>query len=367
MERGSELSPNERRVVVVGGGILGASIAYHVARRGGQVTLLERSRPAAEASGRSFGWINATFGNPQPYFGLRLQSMLEHRRLEYELDGALQVMWGGSLLWLREGQQENLARLVRNHQDCGYDVRLVEASEFQTLEPAVDPVPPLAAYAALEGGVDAAHATAVLLDRATRLGAHVVVPCAVTGLELTGLGPWEVETTGGRIEADVVVVAAGVSTPDLVRAHGVTIPLVESPSVIAHTKPSNPRLGRLLLTPDFHMKQDRDGRFVLGSGFSQPTSSDGSKAHGERLLTAARRFLPELASIELERVTVGWRPMPRDERPIIGFCPPASGLYVAVTHSGVTLAPLLGRLAAMEIVDGVSVQQLEPYRPSRFD
>jgi glycine/D-amino acid oxidase-like deaminating enzyme len=77
------------RVLIVGAGIIGASNAHHLARRGAGVTLIDRS-------GHSFGWINASFGNPEPYFRLRFQSLLEFRRLESKTAGALGVKWGGS-------------------------------------------------------------------------------------------------------------------------------------------------------------------------------------------------------------------------------------------------------------------------------
>ena len=68
----------------------------------------------------------------------------------------------------------------------------------------------------------------------------------------------------------------------------------------------------------------------------------------------------------MERVTLGYRVMPQDEYPILGFAQACPNLYVAATHSGVTLAPLIGELAAVEILDGVQVRFLEPYRPQRF-
>jgi glycine/D-amino acid oxidase-like deaminating enzyme len=88
--------------------------------------------------------------------------------------------------------------------------------------------------------------------------------------------------------------------------------------------------------------------------------------HARRLLGEAAQYLPSVADAPLDRVTVGWRPMPKDGYPIIGACRDCANLYLAVTHSGVTLAPILGELAAMEILDGVEVQPLAPYRLARF-
>jgi glycine/D-amino acid oxidase-like deaminating enzyme len=76
--------------------------------------------------------------------------------------------------------------------------------------------------------------------------------------------------------------------------------------------------------------------------------------------------LPGLRGVAVERVTVGRRVMPADEYPIVGFAANCPNLYIAAMHSGVTLAPLIGQLAALEILDQARVSSLEPYRPSRF-
>jgi len=80
----------------------------------------------------------------------------------------------------------------------------------------------------------------------------------------------------------------------------------------------------------------------------------------------AARFLPGMKGAPLERVTLGWRVMPRDEYPIIGFADACPNLYVAAMHSGITLAPLVGQFAAPEILDGARIELLQPYRPAGF-
>jgi glycine/D-amino acid oxidase-like deaminating enzyme len=77
--------------------------------------------------------------------------------------------------------------------------------------------------------------------------------------------------------------------------------------------------------------------------------------------------LPAFAKADVEKVTLGWRPLPQDEFPVIGFPSKRRDVYIAVMHSGVTLSPLVAQLAAMEILDGVTVDPLAPYRPARFE
>ena len=74
-----------------------------------------------------------------------------------------------------------------------------------------------------------------------------------------------------------------------------------------------------------------------------------------------------LGETALEKVTLGYRPLPADEFPVIGFPPNRRDVYITVMHSGVTLSPLVAELAAVEILDGVEVEPLAPYRPARFN
>lgn len=84
------------------------------------------------------------------------------------------------------------------------------------------------------------------------------------------------------------------------------------------------------------------------------------------MLRHAAGYLVKMET-KLERVSLGWRVMPRDEFPIVGFAAPKCGnLYVVATHSGVTLAPLIGEFAVIEILDGSRVEMLAPYRSERF-
>ncbi len=114
------------------------------------------------------------------------------------------------------------------------------------------------------------------------------------------------------------------------------------------------------------MKQTGDGRVVVGEGFAGSSPEKVSFAEGRRALTVARSFLPDLDVDAIDRVTLGWRPLPKDGFPVVGFSPRAADVYVAVMHSSVTLSPFIGKAAAVEILDGVELDALQPYRLSRF-
>jgi glycine/D-amino acid oxidase-like deaminating enzyme len=358
-----------RKVVVVGGGIIGASIAFHLARRGASVTLCEKYRPAAGATEKSFAWINATFSKqPRSYFELNRLGMAAWQQLDRELQHALRVQWGGSVEWYPPGEEaEALRRDLRRHQQWGYGAQLVEDAELRRLVPGVAPGPVAAAsFSDQEGSVDPVHAVEVLIAGARENGARIVHPCEVTGFECESGRVRAVRTTAGVIEADTVVLACGVDTPRVAAMVGLTVPLKDAPGVLAHSAPQAQHLERVTLAPGAHVVQRPDGRVVTGSSFGGSPVTHQDPEYGRQLLREAARFLPVFGGVALDRVTLGWRVMPKDELPIVGFAAPCPNVYVAAMHSGVTLAPLIGQLAVAEILDGVTVDILEPYRLSRF-
>ena len=120
-------------VIIAGAGIVGATLAYHLATGGASVTIIERSRPALGVTARSFAWINVVRGNAPAIARLRNLAIADYRRLERELNGALAIDWNGVLTW--SGNPAESERLVAEHTARGHDVRLVERDEIRPLEP----------------------------------------------------------------------------------------------------------------------------------------------------------------------------------------------------------------------------------------
>ena len=359
------------RVVVVGGGIVGSSVAYYLAKKGAQVVLLEKEKPAAGATSRSFGWINGSYSKqPRSYNDLCRLSMASYHLQEQELDGAMKVEWAGSLNWSADPEySRRLRSRAQQHQKWGYPIRLVDEGEFRRLEPEVEPGPMLAAaYSEQEGTIDPLETNMVLVEKARQAGAGVEYPCEVTDLDLQ-LGRLRgVKTTCGDIKADVLVLACGVGTPRLAEKAGIKVPLVDSPGLLAHTKPSTRVLHRIVRSPGVEMRQKRDGTIVTGEGYggAGPRVGEDITEQGELALQRIAPFLPQLKGMEIDRVTLGWRPVPEDGHPILGFAESCPDVYLTVMHSGITLSSIVGRLAALEILDDLRLDMLEPYRVSRF-
>jgi len=337
------------RVAVIGAGIVGASIAYHLARRGTSVTLYDRGREAGQATEKSFAWINATWGNPEPYFRLRFLAMGEWRRLADEVGDALGVLWRGCLIW--DLADHELETFARRHAAWGYDVRLIERAEIAALEPGLIAPPERAAYAAGDATVEPVAATRALLAAAASHGAEVRL---------------ETEVPEPRaLDADVWVLAAGAASSALCATLGLSLPMRPTPGLLVHSQPTAPLLRHVVQAPGLHMKQENH-RIVVGQDFGGGPAPDDADAEGRRLLALVKEHLRGADALEVDGVTVGTRPMPEDGMPVLGFAPGLPGVYLATMHSGITLAAAAGRFAAMEILDGARVEMLEPYRPERF-
>jgi glycine/D-amino acid oxidase-like deaminating enzyme len=147
----------------------------------------------------------------------------------------------------------------------------------------------------------------------------------------------------------------------------VPLPLTSSPGILIHTKPQPRLLDRIVFAPHSTFRQTVDGRIISSSSGHEGGSGTGDPAEiGRAILAGAAEYLPQIRDAVIDRVTIGQRVLPGDGFPIVGFVPKVDQLYVAVTHSGVTLAPVLGRWAATEILDGARVDLLDGFRPARF-
>ena len=115
-----------------------------------------------------------------------------------------------------------------------------------------------------------------------------------------------------------------------------------------------------------HLRQLADGSLRIGQGTQEGINRDDSQQHADALLARAKTYLPAIADAKAIRTPVGYRPMPLDGFPVLGFTKAVSNMYIALMHSGVTLAPLVSEMATLEIADGAQVDWFVPYRPERF-
>ena len=324
------------------------------------------ARPAT-----GFAWINAGAKAPVGYHNLNRRSLDMWPRFAAAIgdDGdpaSVGLRWGGMVSWESDpAAAEELVASVRLMQSWGYPSRLIDAHELERLEPSLDAGPVAAAeYSPNEGQVEPQMVVDACLRRLREMGSEIRVDTEVRGFERDGDGRVRgLATVSGREDVDAVVIAAGTATTGLAALAGVHVPQAQSPGVVIRTNPL-PSLLRnvpVVYAPalgdgrrEIHLRQCADGRMMIGEGDQESLAEDDSQAHADDLLARARRYLPGLDGARAVPVPVGWRPMPLDGYPVMGFAPEAPNLYVALTHSGVTLAPALSQLAAQEICGGAA-------------
>ncbi|NND00840.1 MAG: FAD-dependent oxidoreductase, partial [Gammaproteobacteria bacterium] len=153
------------------------------------------------------------------------------------------------------------------------------------------------------------------------------------------------------------------------------------PGVIAITRPMPRLIDHIIIAPGVHLHQRNDGRIVLGeqqgapqnqahalrlegrpNAFPDPTIAD---QHAARMLAAAEHFLPAIKGAQIDDVHIGWRPLPIDGHPVLGASTLRPNIYLAIMHSGVSLAPIVGQLVTHELLNGAVVNRLQEFRPGR--
>ena len=355
--------PSPQKIIVIGAGIIGASIAWHLQRKGASVTVIAQ-KIGGEATPNSFAWINASWGNPEFYFRLRHRSMAEWSRLAADLPG-LPLSWCGGLCW--DMPEAELDAYAAQHHGWGYGIQPVNRATSIMIEPNLANPPDYALHIAEEGAVEPVAAAELLLEDAGRHGARLLYGIDVTSLLTENGRIAGVETSKGPIYADHVVLAAGAGTAALAATIDVEVPLETPPGLIAHSRPAPKILNGLVMAPKLHMRQTAEGRIIAGGDFGGTDPGDNPQKAAGELFAKVKAALKGADALELDFHTIGYRPTPKDGMPILGGVDARPGLYLAVLHSGVTLAPLVGLLATQEILDGKEAAELSSFRLSRFD
>lgn len=373
--------------VVIGGGILGLCTALELARAGQRVMLVEQDQLAAGTTGHSFAWINATAKrDDRDYHALNAAGMARYVDLARDFgERAIGLEGSGSLHWAHPAGPDGLdplRRAIDVLEGWGYPLARVGHAGLQALEPHMNFPAGAEGYLALaDRWIDARRLSHRIAAEITDLGGSVRAPCSATGFlrdrqrQVAG-----VETDRGPIPATTVVIAAGVGSARLAAlAAGalLRLPLRAVPGVLVDV-PTGPArwVNHVIYLPDaggLHVRPSGDSGITLGADDIDAALAGGTDADlgGAPMLALERlaRFIPGLPLRELAgpaTVRLGVRPVASDDRPIAGPLPGVAGVYVLATHSGITLGPLLGQLAAREIVSGEPAAMLAPYRPSRF-
>ncbi|MFE0257093.1 NAD(P)/FAD-dependent oxidoreductase [Streptomyces sp. NPDC059010] len=362
------------RVVVIGVGILGAGVGWNLSRQGAEVVFIDEGRPGEGVTNWSFSWVNASNKTRRrSYFDLNVAGMAAYRELARAIGPDSWWYPGGHLRWADDPAAE--ARFLETAELlAGWDYRVevcTGAEVRRRLEPALrvpDRTPIL--FYPDEAWVHGRHLVGRLVGRAVESGAELRSGTAVCDIGVGTDGSVRSVTLsdGSRLDADSVVNAAG---PGASRVAGLIarhLPMRREPGVVTRIGCARVPVHRAMHAPHVEIRPDGDASVVLHSreidALIDTVEDPGELA---RLLhESAKRVVPELGHARIARTRVAHRPIPADGFPSVGAVPAVPGYYEAVSHSGITLGPVIGRLLASEILSGQRDEMLADFRPERF-
>ena len=352
-------------VVVVGGGVRGTAIAYFLARAGVRVTLVEKGFLASGASGANAGLVNVSGKTPEHYTAFSLLSADMYPAFVKELDAEVDYQRDGYLQVAEtEAEAEQLTRHAeRQSQVPGVRVEILDVRAARSLEPALSPRLAAVSFCPQDGNVDPLKLTLAVGRAARRHGARILHHREVTGIRLRGGRIAAVTTPEAEIPTEVVVDAAGVLVPDVARMVGVEVPILPQRGQMFQVEALPPLLRR----PIQAIRQLRSGTTMVGTtnefvGHDRAVTYEAAP----RVLARACRVVPALAGARVIRGWAGLRPMSPDGLPIYCAVPEVPGFYVAVGHSGVTLAAITGQVFLDLVTTGRTDLPIAPYGLSRF-
>ncbi|AXB42382.1 NAD(P)/FAD-dependent oxidoreductase [Amycolatopsis albispora] len=363
------------KVIVVGAGVLGISVARSLARAGAEVLILDRTGPGAGTSSTTFAWTNANRKPDPDYYRITLAGMAEHRELAAELPGEQAYFPSGGLQFADAETEPWLTANVERLQGLGYPARWIDRDEASALAGGIR-IPArttVIAHFPAEGYVRPDRFVQNLLADAVRHGAALSTGTVVS---ISDGHRARVELAGGEVHtADRVVLATGRWTGELAAASGFDVPMV------SNVERGSPVIGLLgyvrspldlrcvLHTPGLNLRPGAGAPAVVQALDVNP-GVDPARPPGpgsDQAATIAARLaalLPDPGEVPEIELRVGFRSLPADGNPITGYL--GERIYCVVSHGGITLAPLLGRLVAAEVAGDQREELLEPFRPGRF-
>jgi glycine oxidase len=368
-------------VVVIGGGVIGLTIARALAHRGaGEICLIERASLGHEASFAAAGMLapQAEANSQDDFFRLACQSrdlypdfassLYDETGIDVELDTT-----GTLYIALTYHDLVEIEKRYEWQTAAGLEVEKLTASQALQLEPCISQSVRGALRFPHDLQVENRRLLSALANSLAKLGVTVLSGTPVESVKIERDEVRGVHTLRGFISCPNVVVAAGtwssllkLSQPSEKRAmmvepvRGQMIAFDARPQLTSH----------VIYSPRGYIVPRRDGRLLAGStsehaGFAKQVTAGGISA----ILQHAQEISPSVSALPIVDTWAGLRPRAPDSLPVLGPCDEIGGLFYATGHyrNGILLAPVTGDLIAEAVVTGVTSPLLGPFSPSRFD
>ncbi len=366
--------------IILGAGVMGAAIAFHLARRkAGRIVVLDKDHVGSGGSGRSSALIRMHYSFPaEVQLALISLKMFEHWR---EIVGeAGEFRKTGFVRIVHPNESERLKQNVAMQRSLGANVELIDRKQLQELEPdwSVDEVE-LAAYEPDSGHGDGNVVANDFLSRARDLGASYLSKTRATSLLARDGKMRGVQSDHGEIHAPVVIAATGPWTRPLLQQIGFDPPIETEYHQVAILKNAPQMKGGGCACIDSvtatYFRSDASDKFLVGDFYGKrPVDPDNfprraSETELEEIIERASHRVPKLENAEVMRGVTGVYDMTPDARPLLGEIPGVEGLYVCAGFSGMgfKISPAIGLVMSELILDGEGTTvDISAFRPTRF-
>jgi sarcosine oxidase subunit beta len=370
--------PRTANTVVIGGGVVGCSIAYNLARRGlADVVVVERDTIGSGTTSKAAGGIRVQFPTETEIrFSLEAIRVFERFQDEFGVDPGYKKI--GYLFLLTDGKQlRGFEQRIELQRRLGADVRVIAPDDARKLVPALRVDDLIAAvWGPGDGLAGPAEVTAGFARRARELGVKIVEGVRVSSIERAHGRVAGVTTSSGAVAAPLVINAAGPSAARVARLAGVELPVLPRRRHIFFTEPFPAIPGPVPLTTDvgsgFYFRKEME-QVLLSPGDVEDIGEDFDvPMDWGKVEDAVQKAMKRLPLIGDARIAGGWaglRPLTPDDHAIIGWAPGVEGFFLAVGFGGHGFqhSPATGRYVAEWLLDGKPSLDLSLFDPGRFD
>ncbi|MDQ0269811.1 NAD(P)/FAD-dependent oxidoreductase [Cytobacillus purgationiresistens] len=350
--------------IIIGGGVVGNGIAYHLSERYKEgVLVLDKKYPLSGTSGSTQAWVWVHNKTPSWYAELNYYSAELYPYLSKKIGDVEYKRTGGLSPFFQEKDKEKALYLAESYEKIGIKIKVLSKEEVLVKEQCINPKVVGATYSSIDGNVNPFR----LIDRYMRSAKKNNVEYStynkVTDIKKQD-GQYIIVSDKKNYMCKNLILAGGTWSNELGNMLGINIPIYQLRGQILVSEPLKPFLRHTVSG----LRQANNGEVLMGysmekKGFNRSTTLDVI----QETANMAVHYVPSLRKAKIVRAFSGIRAMPEDGFPILGTVPGFENLYVAATHSGVTLSPLIGTLITELILDGETSFPIDNYSISRFN